>query len=97
MTEEQSKLLSVFTTRVHQLMLLCDDLKNENNDLNQQLYTLKTAYKELEEENKTIKVKYDNLKMARIISVKQDDFKGAKSRLSQLVKEVDKCIALLNE
>jgi hypothetical protein len=97
MTEAQSKLLSVFETRIRQLMILHDELRRENLDLKLQLDTLKNFYENLDTENKTIKVKYDNLKMARIISVKQDDFKGAKNRLSDLVKEVDKCITLLNE
>ncbi|MCL1936953.1 MAG: hypothetical protein FWF52_00975 [Candidatus Azobacteroides sp.] len=97
MTEEQSKLLANFEARVRQLIFLCDEMKEENNDLRLQLEGLKSSYYNLETENKTIKVKYDNLKMARIVSIVQDDFKGAKARLSNLVKEVDKCIALLNE
>ncbi|GHV56295.1 hypothetical protein FACS1894182_02550 [Bacteroidia bacterium] len=97
MTEEQSKLINVFESRVHQLVKICDGLKQENSDLKLQIEALTQSRNELEEANRTIKVKYDNLKMARIISVRQDDLKGAKSRLSKLVKEVDKCIALLNE
>ena len=97
MTEEQGKLIAIFESRVRHLMFICDDLKQKNNDLQHQLEVLGKSNKDLEEENKTIQNKYDNLKMARIISVKQDDLKGAKSRLSKLVREVDKCIALLNE
>ena len=97
MTEEQSKLLAIFEAHVHQLMVVCNDLKNERDELKLQLDEEKKLYEALEEENKTLKIKYDNLKMAKIISVKQDDFKGAKNRLSKLVREVDKCIALLNE
>ena len=97
MTEEQNKLLGVFEARVRQVMLLCDDLKKEVCDLEEQKKDLEESYNALLEENKTLKNKYDNLKMVRIISVKQDDFKAAKNRLSKLVREVDKCIALLNE
>ena len=97
MTEEQSKLLDIFENRVRQLIHICNGLIEENNELRFQIKVLKQLQDELEEVNETIKVKYDNLKMARIISVKQDDLKSAKSRLSKLVKEVDKCIALLNE
>jgi predicted nuclease with TOPRIM domain len=97
MTEDQNKLLSVFEARVRQLMFLCDDLKRDNNDLKIKLDDLNKSYNILLEENKTLKIKYDNLKMAKIISVGQDDFKSAKTRLSKLVREVDKCIALLNE
>ena len=97
MTEEQSKLLGVFENRVHQLIFICDKLREENSDLKFQIEELRQSQDELEEANKIIKVKYDNLKMARIISVRQDDLRSAKNRLSKLVKEVDKCIALLNE
>lgn len=97
MTEDQSKLLSIFEARVRQLMFLCDNLKKTNEDLKLQVDDLDRKYEEVKAENKMLKVKYDNLKIARIISVKQDDFKGAKNRISKLVKEVDKCIALLNE
>ena len=97
MTKEQSKLLGIFENRVCRLISICDDLREENSDLKRQITALKQMQIELEEANKIIKVKYDNLKMARIIKLKQDDLKGAKSRLSKLVKEVDKCIDLLNE
>jgi FtsZ-binding cell division protein ZapB len=96
MTTEQIKLVSLFETRVRQLILLCDELKKENNMLKKQQNDLNESYKTLLEENRNLKNKYDNLKMARIISVRQDDFGFAKSRLSQLVREVDKCIKLIN-
>jgi SMC interacting uncharacterized protein involved in chromosome segregation len=97
MTEDQSKLLSVFENHIRQLMDLCNAMKLKNNELEDQLNKLKMSYEELEEENKAIKVKYDDLKMVKIIIAKQGDFKSTKDRLSKLVKEVDKCIALLNE
>ncbi|MDR1738336.1 MAG: hypothetical protein LBR66_05910 [Candidatus Symbiothrix sp.] len=97
MTEEQTKLLYVFENQVHRLMQMCNDLKSENHDLAASIAEWQTKYQELEAELKTIEAKYDNLKTARIIEVKQDDFKGAKDRLSRLVSEVDKCLALLND
>jgi FtsZ-binding cell division protein ZapB len=97
MTEEQYKLLGVFETRVRQLMFLCDNLEEKNNQLKIQLAGLNESSNALLEENKLLKNKYDNLKMAKIISVRQDDFRFAQNKLSKLVRGVDKCIALLNE
>lgn len=97
MTEDQNKLLNEFETRVRQLFFLCDELRTENDLLREDLERQKKSFDALIEENKQLKSKYDNLKIARIISVKQEDFQGAKKRLSKLVREVDKCIALLNE
>ena len=78
-------------------MFMYETLKLENVDLKQQLSGKKEDLRLASEEIKSMKAKYDNLKMARIIAVRQDDFKGAKQRLSKLVREVEKCIALLNE
>ena len=97
MTEEQSKLIANFEARVRQLMFLCDELKQKNAVLEKGLVNEVEKTQSLEEEITRLNLKYDNLKIARIISVKQDDFRGAKKRLSKLVREVDKCIALLNE
>jgi len=97
MTEEQLKLIANFEARVRQLIFLCDDLKLENKELKLKIAGQEESIELLKEENKKLTNKYDNLKMARIISVKRDDFRGAKNKLSKLVREVDKCIALLNE
>lgn len=97
MTDEQAKMVANFEDRVRQLMFLCDSLKQENADLKLLFAGQKALNESLTEENEQLKNKYDNLKMAKIISVRQNDFSEAKKRLSNLVREVDKCIALLNE
>ncbi|MDR0613139.1 MAG: hypothetical protein LBG45_06635 [Dysgonamonadaceae bacterium] len=97
MTDEQAKMVANFEARVRQLMFLCDSLKQENADLKLLFAGQKALNESLTEENEQLKNKYDNLKMAKIISVRQNDFSEAKKRLSNLVREVDKCIALLNE
>ncbi|MDR2087095.1 MAG: hypothetical protein LBP72_07955 [Dysgonamonadaceae bacterium] len=96
MTTEQIKLARLFETRVRQLIAVCDKLKKENDALKKQQNDLNESYKTLLEENKNLKNKYDNLKTAKIISVREKDFGLAKNRLSQLVREVDKCIKLIN-
>jgi len=97
MTEEQLKIIRNFEVRVHQMFLLCDKLKEEKTNLESQLTVQKEINESLHKENSQLQLKYDNLKVARMISVSRDDFKSTKSRLSKLVREVDKCIALLNE
>jgi len=97
MTEEQLKIIRNFEVRVRQIMLLCDKLKEENANLLTQLSVQKNVNDSLIEERKQLQLKYDNLLVARMISVNKNDFKTTKNRLSKLVREVDKCIALLNE
>lgn len=97
MTDAQKKTLTEFEARVRQLMFMYERLKLENAALEQQVSEKNEELRLASEEIKSLKAKYDNLKVARIIAVRQDDFKGAKQRLSKLVREVEKCIALLNE
>jgi len=97
MTEEQLKFIDNFEFQVHQLFRLCDKLKEKNANLQSQLAAQKDVNESLAKENSQLKMKYDYLKIARMVSVNRDDFKATKNRLSKLVRDVDKCIALLNE
>jgi len=97
MTEEQLKTIRNLEARVRQVLYLFDKLKEKNAELLLQLSEQKGISDSLERENIQLKLKYDNLKIARMISVNPNDFKATKDRLSKLVREVDKCITLLNE
>jgi len=97
MTEEQLKFIRNFEVRLHQVLILCDQLRDEKAKLQLELDDWKNVYDSLRKEHAQLQLKYDNLKVVRMISVNQNDFKVTKNRLSNLVREVDKCIALLNE
>lgn len=88
MTPEEEIILKRFETRVRQLILQYQDVKQENELLRQQVNILK---QDLENSQKD----YANLKMARMIDISDQDMKDAKGRLSKLIREIDKCIALL--
>ena len=97
MIEEQVKLLGDFEFRVRQLMNHCNKLKTENENLGNSIALKDKEIAEAKEAVKEITSKYDNLKLAKTISMNDDESKDTKKRLSNLVREIDKCIALLNE
>ena len=78
-------------------MFLFDELKQENADLKLLLTQKDKELKQLDLSRKELEARYTDLKMARTISLYDKDIKDTKQRLSSLVREVDKCIALLNE
>ena len=78
-------------------MYLHDELKHENAKLKQLLTEKNEEERRLENSRKELEVMYTNLKMARTISIHAKDINDTKQRLLSLVREVDKCIALLNE
>ena len=97
MTDEEKKLLSTFEARLRHLIYLHDELKRKNAELKQLLEEEKKENERILAEYKELERSYTNLKTATAISLNGSDVKETKLRLSKLVREVDKCIALLNE
>ena len=97
MTEEEKKLLNSFETLLRHLIYLHDELKRENAELKKLLENEKLKNEKVQAQYDELEVSYTNLKTATAISLNGSDVKETKLRLSKLVREVDKCIALLNE
>ena len=97
MTEEDRKLIGSFEGKLRHFMFLYDELKQENADLKHLLMQKEQEILQLEQSRKELEVQYTDLKMARTLSLYDKDIKDTKQRLSGLVREIDRCIALLNE
>ena len=97
MTEEEKKSLNSFETQLRHLIYLHDELKRENAELKKLLDNEKLKNEKVQAQYDELEVSYTNLKTATAISLNGSDVKETKLRLSKLVREVDKCIALLNE
>lgn len=97
MTGDQKKLLSDFETKLRKLMFMYEALKEKNTELQAQLSEKEDKIRIAENEIRSLTFKYENLKVAKFVSVNKHEINTAKTRLTKLVREVDKCIALLNE
>lgn len=64
-------------------------LKQENQSLASQLEEHKNRLGDLQEQNKVVKI-------ARSVVLDEDDRKEQRKRLNEMVREIDKCIALIN-
>lgn len=71
-------------------------MARDNQRLQQALAEKQQALDEALAQNQQLNMDYNNLKLARMMTVSGDDLQSAKNRLSKLIREVDKCIALLN-
>ena len=96
MTAQEEQALHLFETRVRQLILSYQKLAQDNQRLQQELVERQQALDEALAQNQQINMDYNNLKLARMMTVNGEDLQSAKNRLSRLIREVDKCIALLN-
>ena len=97
MTEKEKELISNFEARLRRLIQQYDKLKDELAELKTLLEQEKEEKSELAKKLKEVKLNYTHLKTAKTISLYDKDITETKARLSYLVREVDKCINLLNE
>ena len=96
MNKEEEIALQLLQTKVRQLILRHSELKRETVRLENLLSDKEAQIAELKEQNAQIKHDSDTLKTARVITLANNDVKETTNRLNRLIKEVDKCIALLN-
>ncbi len=96
MTNEEEKILRVFETRVRQLLFKYKEFESEIQSLQTQIKSQREELKALQNQNVSLKNSYETLKIAKMIEVSGDDVQEAKKKLSKLIRDVDKCIALLN-
>jgi len=97
MTDNEIKMLAVFDERVHELVNLCTEKQ-------QRVHALETSLKEHDEKLQQsvqaleiLQTKYDNLLTAKQLAQNEGDLADARRRVGKLVREVDACMALLNE
>ncbi len=95
MKSEDSELVKLLETRVRQLILRNKELMQQNAQLWQQVTEDDAKMQALSEENKTLRNQYADLKTARMLQLSDSDTRNAKQRISKLVRDVDKCIAIL--
>lgn len=96
MTNEELESLKRFQTRVRQLILQYRELQNAIDGYVQRIEVLEAENERLKKQREQARQEYANLKLAKMIEVGDSDVRDAKTRITKLIHEVDKCIALLN-
>lgn len=98
MAEEdtESRTMEVFQTRVRQLMYEYETVCSDNCDLlsrisdqEAEINDLKARIRALEEEIRTVKT-------SKMLSIAEGDVALSRKRIDSLVRQIDRCIALLN-
>jgi TolA-binding protein len=91
------KTLATFETRIRQMILRFQELKKENKDLYAMLEKNEQELTQLRQKLEQKQSDYNSLKMAKMIEITDGDLAGAKDRLSKLIRDVNKCIAILSD
>ncbi len=81
--------ITLLITKFESASARVEALEAENSQLKEQL-------KQLSEEKRIVEEQYSTFKMSSAISGDSEQTAEAKHRIAQIVREIDKCIALLN-
>ena len=95
--DQKEKAITTFETRVRQMLLRFQELKKENEELYAMMEKNEQDLKDLKAKLEQQERDYQSLKMARMLEITDGDLEGAKARLARLIRDVNKCIAVLSD
>ncbi|MBR1502923.1 MAG: hypothetical protein IJ618_03450 [Prevotella sp.] len=91
------KALATFETRIRQMILRFQELKEENRQLCAKVkegeQDIKALHEKLDQANRD----YESLKMAKMMEITDGDLESAKARVAKMIREVNKCITILSD
>jgi predicted RNase H-like nuclease (RuvC/YqgF family) len=96
MADDDQNLVENFEKKLKKLMELYEMLKNRNSELCDQLDQQKKENEMLRLEISALNKNYSNLKQSKVLSVSGQDIDDTKQRVTRLVREIDRCIDMLN-
>jgi wobble nucleotide-excising tRNase len=96
MSEQGYEELILLNRKLDELLDSFNHLREENRDLRTLNESLKNKIHEREEEMKELEKKYERIKLTGAILGDGENAVEAKRRINELMREIDKCIALLD-
>jgi predicted nucleic acid-binding Zn-ribbon protein len=96
MVDSNKDLVASLEQKIDLLLLRYQGLKDEVKSLDQEKRRIYDQLQSSSEKLADLQVRYDSLKLAKTLELTQGDAHEAKLKINQMVREIDKCIALLN-
>jgi predicted nucleic acid-binding Zn-ribbon protein len=88
--------LIVLNRKLDELLDRYNNLKSEVTDLRKGNDVLKSMLQVREEKMKELEVKYERIKLSGALLGEGENALEAKKKITELVREIDKCVAHLN-
>ena len=88
--------ISLIEGKLSRVIQFAERLISENEDLRRQVGELSGQLQSKDHEVEVLESKYQDLKVTRILTSSSKDVKEVKLQVNRMVREIDKCIALLN-
>ena len=95
--DANEKALTLFTTRVRQMILQYEEKKKEVSNLQELIRKSEESINVLGKKLLQLQNDYNSLKIAKMVEIADGDMEEAQKKLSKLIRDVNKCITLLSE
>lgn len=96
MEDVQKDIVVSLKQKVEKLLTLYSNLEAENSKIISEVEELNLKLKNKDSEIEFLNNKYNKLKLAKNLIASGEDSHDAKIKINRIVREIDKCIALLN-
>lgn len=96
MTENEA-ILNALESKLKTLISLYEQTKDENKKLSDHNKALQETIVAKDNAINDLQTKCDHLKLAKLVTSGSQDVHDAKLKVNRMVREIDKCIALLNK
>ena len=88
--------LIVLNRKLDELLARYSNLRSEVTDLKNGNEVLKATLQDREEKMKELEIKYERVKLSGALLGEGENALEAKKKITELVREIDRCVALLN-
>ena len=96
MSAEQLELLGGIREKIHTVKLRLQEQEEKNRDLEKMNEELQQKVQQKQSQISELEEKNQQLALVKSIMADSEDARDAKVRINRIVREIDKCIALLN-
>jgi len=97
MNDSSSHIIDNIKQKVQTLVFMFEREKQENDRLKAQVAQLEAKLKAKEQACAELEERYSRLKIAKALKASDADVHEAKIKVNRIVREIDRCIALLNK
>jgi predicted nucleic acid-binding Zn-ribbon protein len=88
--------LIILNRKLDELFNRYNDLRTELADVTNRNEALKTMIQEREDRIRELEIKYERVKLSGALLGEGENAAEAKKKITDLVREIDRCVALLN-
>ncbi len=92
----QDQIIALLHARTAEVERAFNRLLEEKNELERQKRELLDRVAQKQSEIEAAQARFEQLKVARVIAGSQEDVRNARMQVDGILREIDKCIALLN-